>query len=86
MPAPPPVHAPAPTRLVAEGLSQLVPDIRLLTIAGAGHMGPLTHAPEVCALFVQHIEAAEAQSPAGALQGRRADMPAARSRSAEGVS
>ncbi len=54
-------HAPAPTRLIAERLSQLAPTPRLFTIPGAGHMGPLTHAPEVCALIVQHIEAAEAQ-------------------------
>src|SRR4029450_4853392 len=46
-------HAPLPTRIVAEGLSSLLPAKRLITIKGAGHMGPLTHAPEVSALIVQ---------------------------------
>ena len=40
-------HAPLPTRVIAEGLSHLLPASRLLTVDGAGHMGPLTHAPEV---------------------------------------
>ena len=55
-------HAPLPTRLIAEGLSHLVPVSRLLTVEGAGHMGPLTHAPQVSALFVQHIASVEAAS------------------------
>jgi pimeloyl-ACP methyl ester carboxylesterase len=53
-------HAPMPTRVIAEGLSQLLPANRLMVIDGAGHMGPLTHAPEVCALIVRHIVDAEA--------------------------
>jgi len=48
-------HAPMPTRVIAERLSELLPASRLMTIAGAGHMGPLTHASEVCALIVRHI-------------------------------
>jgi pimeloyl-ACP methyl ester carboxylesterase len=48
-------HAPAPTRVIAEGLSGLLPTSRLMVIRGAGHMGPLTHAPEVSALIVRHI-------------------------------
>ncbi len=48
-------HAPAPTQLIAEGLSALLPASRLVTIDGAGHMGPLTHAPEVSALIARHI-------------------------------
>jgi pimeloyl-ACP methyl ester carboxylesterase len=48
-------HAPAPTRLIAEMLPSLVPTARLKVVAGAGHMGPLTHATEVNALIVQHI-------------------------------
>jgi pimeloyl-ACP methyl ester carboxylesterase len=54
-------HAPKPTRLIAEGLSELLPASRLVVIDGAGHMGPLTHAPEVSGLIVQHIAAAEAE-------------------------
>lgn len=52
-------HAPLPTRIIAEGLASLLPAKRLITIKGAGHMGPFTHAPEVSSLVVQHIAAAE---------------------------
>ncbi len=52
-------HAPLPTRIVAQGLASLLPKNRLITIKGAGHMGPLTHAPQVSALIVQHIAATE---------------------------
>jgi pimeloyl-ACP methyl ester carboxylesterase len=54
-------HAPVPTRVIADGLLDLLPASRLMTIDGAGHMGPLTHAPEVSALMVQHILEAVAQ-------------------------
>jgi pimeloyl-ACP methyl ester carboxylesterase len=57
-------RAPLPTHMVAQGLSHLLPASRLSTIDGAGHMGPLTHAPEVSALIVQHIAATEADSDA----------------------
>ena len=53
-------HAPTPTRVIAEVLSDLLPACRLIAIAGAGHMGPLTHAPEVSTLIVRHIADAEA--------------------------
>jgi hypothetical protein len=52
-------HAPLPTRVIAEGLSHLLPACRLSSVDGAGHMGPLTHAAEVSALIVRHVEAAE---------------------------
>ncbi len=48
-------HAPGPTRLIAETLRALIPGARLAVIAGAGHMGPLTHASEVIAAITQHI-------------------------------
>jgi len=54
-------HAPAPTRLIAETLPILMPAARLAVIAGAGHMGPLTHAPEVNAAIVQHIAESESR-------------------------
>ena len=54
-------HAPLPTRVIAVGLSRLLPACRLLSVDGAGHMGPLTHAPEVSALIVQHVDAAETE-------------------------
>jgi pimeloyl-ACP methyl ester carboxylesterase len=52
-------HAPTPTRVIADGLSELLPSCRLMKIDGAGHMGPLTHASEVSALIVRHIVDAE---------------------------
>lgn len=48
-------HAPTPTRLIAETLAKLLLNARLTVIAGAGHMGPLTHSGEVNALIVQHL-------------------------------
>ena len=50
-------HAPAPTRVIAEGLSEQLRDSRLTVVGGAGHMGPLTHAAEVSALIAAHIRA-----------------------------
>jgi pimeloyl-ACP methyl ester carboxylesterase len=58
-------HAPAPTRLIVEGLSELLPASRLAIIDGAGHMGPLTHAPEVSAAIVRHIATADVGGPRG---------------------
>jgi pimeloyl-ACP methyl ester carboxylesterase len=55
-------HAPIPTRVIAEGLTELLPTSRLMVIDGAGHMGPLTHAPEVSALIVRHIVDAETEA------------------------
>jgi pimeloyl-ACP methyl ester carboxylesterase len=49
-------HAPLPTRVIAERLAVLLPASRTVTIEGAGHMGPITHAPEVSALIVRHVE------------------------------
>lgn len=54
-------HAPLPSRVIAEGLSKLLPASRLSVIDGAGHMGPLTHAPEVSALIREHIAASANQ-------------------------
>jgi pimeloyl-ACP methyl ester carboxylesterase len=53
-------HAPAPTRLIAERLPTLLPAAHRAVVAGAGHMGPLTHAAEVNALMVGHIAETEA--------------------------
>jgi pimeloyl-ACP methyl ester carboxylesterase len=50
-------NAPKPTRIIAEDLSRLLPNNRLIIIAGAGHMGPLTHASEVSRLIVRHMVA-----------------------------
>jgi len=48
-------HAPLPSRVIADGLASLLPTPRFVVVDGAGHMGPLTHAPEVSALIVRHI-------------------------------
>lgn len=48
-------HAPRPSRVIAEGLARLLPARRFIVVDGAGHMGPLTHAPEVSALIVRHV-------------------------------
>jgi pimeloyl-ACP methyl ester carboxylesterase len=60
-------RAPTPTRLIAEGLAQLLPASRLLTIDGAGHMGPMTHARPVSGLIARHI----GDAAAGTRQARR---------------
>jgi pimeloyl-ACP methyl ester carboxylesterase len=54
-------RAPRPTRMIAERLSELLPESRLTVIRGAGHMGPLTHAPEVSAQIARHIAETGAQ-------------------------
>ena len=51
--------APGPTRLIADTLPTLMPVARLVVIPGAGHMGPLTHAPEVNPAIVRHITDAQ---------------------------
>jgi len=53
-------HAPAATRLIAEALRAAMPDARLEIVAGAGHMGPLTHSKDVNAAIVRHMQQAEA--------------------------
>ncbi len=50
-------HAPRPTRLVSALLAGAVPDCLPEQIAGAGHMGPLTHAEAVNRLIADHITA-----------------------------
>jgi pimeloyl-ACP methyl ester carboxylesterase len=80
-------HAPSPTRVIAEGLAQWLPASRFADIAGAGHMGPLTHTPEVSALIVRHIVEAEADAlPCWSRRHGRADTAGAASRPAEAVS
>ena len=62
--------APAPTRVVAEGLAILIPGAVSERIMGAGHMGPLTHCEAVNNLILAHIAQAtgmaRVQSPMGA--------------------
>jgi pimeloyl-ACP methyl ester carboxylesterase len=48
-------HAPAPTRLIAEALPSLLPNAHRIVVAGAGHMGPLTHTTAVNVIIAQHL-------------------------------
>ena len=50
-------HAPLPTRVISERLLELLPRCRLKIVAGAGHMGPLTHPLKVSEIISQHIAA-----------------------------
>ncbi|MFW6076920.1 MAG: alpha/beta fold hydrolase, partial [Hyphomicrobiales bacterium] len=60
--------APAPTRVVAEGLAALVPGSVIRRIAGAGHMGAISHAGVVNELILTHISQV-------ATAARRSDIP-----------
>jgi pimeloyl-ACP methyl ester carboxylesterase len=85
-------HAPAPTRLIADYLAQLLPASRLTAIDRAGHMGPITHASVVSGEIARHIAATAMgarESPrqrphslagilAGVRRGRRGPRPDAR--------
>jgi pimeloyl-ACP methyl ester carboxylesterase len=48
-------HAPAPSRIISECLSELLPKSKLVIVDGAGHMGPITHALEVSGLIARYI-------------------------------
>lgn len=52
-------HAPTPTRLAAEHFATLVPQARTAVVAGAGHMGPITHADDVNRLILAHAGRAQ---------------------------
>lgn len=47
----------APAMAVVEELHGLLPDARVQSVAGAGHMSPLTHREQVNALILDHIAA-----------------------------
>ena len=80
-------YAPSPTRVIADSLMELLPASRLVDIAGAGHIGPLTHTPQVSALIVRHIVEAEADAlPCWSWRRGGADISGATLRPAEAVS
>jgi pimeloyl-ACP methyl ester carboxylesterase len=54
-------HAPAPTRLIAETLPELMPAAKLIVVPDAGHMGPVTHAQAVNAAIARHIAQCDAR-------------------------
>jgi pimeloyl-ACP methyl ester carboxylesterase len=50
-------RSPRPTRRICELLASVLPECRLETVAGAGHMAPLTHREQVNALITANLEA-----------------------------
>ena len=55
-------RSPIAARRVVALLADAVPRARTHSVAGAGHMGPISHAEEVNALVAAHIAGAEAES------------------------
>lgn len=53
-------HAPLPTRIIADALPDAICCARVEVMAGAGHMGPMTHPDAVIARLAAHIVSAEA--------------------------
>lgn len=51
-------RSPLSARRICARLAAALPHARHVELAGAGHMGPLTHGPEVNALLEQHVRAA----------------------------
>ena len=64
-----------PTRVIADALPDAMDCARVEVMAGAGHMGPMTHADAVSARIVAHIMSAEAMP---ALHARTTDRPSRR--------
>ena len=49
-------RSPRPARRVCALLARVLPAARLATVAGAGHMSPLTHREQVNGLIASHLE------------------------------
>jgi pimeloyl-ACP methyl ester carboxylesterase len=49
---------PAVERRVVERLATTLPNATARILPGLGHMGPITHAPQVNALLAAHLDAA----------------------------
>ena len=56
-------HAPMPTRIIADTLPDAMDCARAEVLAGAGHMGPMTHADVVVARIAAHIMSADVEPP-----------------------
>jgi pimeloyl-ACP methyl ester carboxylesterase len=52
-------HAPGPTEAIVRKLTSFMKPSGVITVAGAGHMGPLTHAESVARAIAVHIAATE---------------------------
>lgn len=55
--------SPRPTRRICELLAPVLPRARLATIAGAGHMAPITHRGEVNAAVAMHLDSNSGWAP-----------------------
>lgn len=53
--------SPLPTRRICDLLSRVLPDAQVQTIAGAGHMAPITHRDAVNALIAAHLDSNSGQ-------------------------
>jgi pimeloyl-ACP methyl ester carboxylesterase len=56
-------HSPRPARRICGLLERILPEVTLKTIAGAGHMAPMTHRNQVNAMIVAHLEANSRRTP-----------------------
>ena len=62
--------SPMPARRICQLLGPILPHARVTTVAGAGHMSPITHAPQVNALISAHVEMhSNVRQAAGAAAG-----------------
>ena len=52
-------HAPGPTEAIVRKLTSFMKPSGVITVAGAGHMGPLTHAETVARTIAAHVAATE---------------------------
>ena len=50
-------RSPKAAQAMVRGLAQVNPGVRVVTLEGAGHMAPLTHAAKVNALMQEHVQA-----------------------------
>lgn len=74
-------HAPAPTAAVAALLDEALPHCRKVIVAGAGHMGPVTHAEAVAGEIARFLAENKADRPSSreadtarqAVSGAKAD-------------
>ena len=67
--------APAPTATVATLLAGVLPDCTLEVFAGAGHMGPVTHAEEVAVRIRDFLSALNAKRDSHPVSDRFAALP-----------
>jgi pimeloyl-ACP methyl ester carboxylesterase len=57
-------HAPAPTRAIVRKMTSFMKPAGVISVAGAGHMGPFSHAQIVAEAIAQHIAAIEPRAVA----------------------